>query len=100
MSLSSQATVRRKSCFKWPAPFWGDSGRNGNRPRPLLMTLMLNPFFFTKQGSQCILYGFLEGSPLHAFVIRNRTYKDVIRLWSRHILSRWLTFSAITRFAL
>src|SRR4029434_2716646 len=94
-------SVSLKSCFKWPRPFWGDLGRNGNCPRPLSLTLMLNPFFFlTKQGSRCILYGFREGSPTHAFVIRNRTYKNRIRLRSRHILSRWLTFSATTRFAL
>src|SRR4029434_9917322 len=59
-------SVSLKSCFKWPRPFWGDLGRNENRPRPLPLTPMLKPFFFTKQSSQCILYGFREGSPLHA----------------------------------
>src|SRR4029434_1900188 len=37
-----------KSCFKWPRSFWGDLGRNENRPRPLPLTPMLNPFFFHK----------------------------------------------------
>src|SRR4029434_9027630 len=41
-------SVRLKSCFKWPCPFWGDLGRNENRPRPLPLTPMLNPFFFHK----------------------------------------------------
>src|SRR4029434_3350377 len=38
-------SVSLKACFKWPRPFWGDLGRNENRPRPLPLTPMLNPFF-------------------------------------------------------
>src|SRR4029434_3268082 len=38
-------SVSLKSCFKWPRPLWGDLGRNENRPRPLPLTPMLNPFF-------------------------------------------------------
>src|SRR4029434_7417471 len=38
-------SVSLKSCNKWPRPFWGDLGRNENRPRPLPLTPMLNPFF-------------------------------------------------------
>src|SRR4029434_3263805 len=74
MSLSDQITARQsrqKSCFEWPRPFWAIWGRNGNHPRPLSLSPMLNPFFSTTQGSQCILYGFWEGSPLHVFVISN-----------------------------
>src|SRR4029434_7761310 len=33
-------SVSLKSCFKWPRPFWGDLGRNENRPRPLPLTPM------------------------------------------------------------
>src|SRR4029434_6780024 len=36
-------SVSLKSCF-----IWGDLGRNENRPRPLPLTPMLNPFFFHK----------------------------------------------------
>src|SRR4029434_7186601 len=37
---------------------------------PLPLTPMLNPFF-SQNRAQCILYGFGEGSPHRAFVIRN-----------------------------
>src|SRR4029434_7209986 len=43
-SGNSQA-VRQKSCFKRAPPLLGDLGRNENRPRPLSLTPMLNPFF-------------------------------------------------------
>src|SRR4029434_10573065 len=38
-------SVSLKSCVKWPRPFWGDLGQNENRPRPLPLTPILNPFF-------------------------------------------------------
>src|SRR4029434_11281241 len=41
----NSCSVSLKSCFKLPHPFWGDLGRNENRPRPLPLTPMLNPFF-------------------------------------------------------
>src|SRR4029434_4095473 len=63
-SGNSQA-VKSKVVLQMVPPLLGDLGRNENRPRPLPLTTMLNPFFFTKQSSQCILYGFREGSPLH-----------------------------------
>src|SRR4029434_6624954 len=53
-------SVSLKSCFKWPRPFWGDLEQNENRPRPLPLTPMLNPFFFTKQSSLSLH----DGSPL------------------------------------
>src|SRR4029434_7843766 len=98
----NSCSVSLKSCFKWHHPFWGDLGRNENRPTHLSLPPMLNPFFFTKQSSQCILYGFREGSPLHAFVISNgrKSLYERHTARQRHILSRWLLFSAITRFAL
>src|SRR4029434_9156602 len=34
-------SVSLKSCFKWPRPFWGDLGRNENRPRPLCRCTMV-----------------------------------------------------------
>src|SRR4029434_835813 len=51
-------------------------GAKWKSPRSLSLT-HVKYIFFTKQGSQCILYGFREGSPLHAFVIRNRTYMRI-----------------------
>src|SRR4029434_1613271 len=41
----NSCSVSLKSCFKWTRPFWGDLGRNENRPRPLPLTPMFNPFF-------------------------------------------------------
>src|SRR4029434_6115716 len=72
-------------------PLLGRFGAKLQSPQTSPIDSHVKSIFFTKQGSQCILYGFREGSPLHAFVMRNRTYKSVIRLLSRHILSKWLT---------
>ena len=45
-----------KSVFKWPRPFWGNLGRNENRPRPLPLTPMLNPFFHKTELSMHSLW--------------------------------------------
>src|SRR4029434_10631136 len=88
-------SVSLKSCFKWPRPFWGDLGRNDNRPRPLPLTPMLNPFFFTKQSSQCILYGF-RAPPCRVISNGRKSLYERHTARQSHILSRWLLFSAIT----
>src|SRR4029434_6097560 len=49
-------SVSLKSFFRWPRPFWGDLGRNENRPRPLPLTLMLNPFFHKTELSMHSLW--------------------------------------------
>src|SRR4029434_3429492 len=48
---------------------------------------MLNPFFFTKQSSQCILYGFREGSPLHAFIISKERHTASTKAYSVEMAS-------------
>src|SRR4029434_5591784 len=63
-SGNSQA-VKAKVVLQMAPPLLGDLRQKENRPRPLPLTPMLNPFVFTKQSSQCIFYGFREGSPLH-----------------------------------
>ena len=72
-----------------PAPFLGDLGRNG----PLLLTVMLNPFFSQNGALNAISMASGRACPtvLSPYVT---AYKDVKRL------SRGLTFSATTRFAL
>src|SRR4029434_10040940 len=68
MSLSNQATVRQQS----------GKSRDSNGP-PLFGAIWgemqiapdhVKSMFFRKLG-------FREGSPLHAFIIRNRTYKRI-----------------------
>src|SRR4029434_7771077 len=83
-------------------PLLGRFGAKCKSPQTSPIDSHVKSIFFTKQSSQCILYGFREGSPLHAvsYIMDVKAYKYVIQLRQRHILSRWLLFSATTRFAL
>ena len=69
-------------------------------------------YIYIFAGSSCVTLMFSQNRALNAISMASGrarptvlssyviAYKDVIRLWSSHILSRWLTFSATTRFAL
>src|SRR4029434_9718424 len=73
MSLSNHVTVRQSSkshASNGPA-LSGQFGVKWQSPQTSLIDSHVKSIFFTKQSSQCILYGFREGSPLHAFVISN-----------------------------
>ena len=73
MSLSNQVTAKlsgksRASNGSTPS---GQFRAKLKSPQTSLIDSHVKSIFFTKQGSQCILYGFREGSPLHAFIISN-----------------------------
>src|SRR4029434_6041248 len=72
MSLSNQVTVGQRSGKSRASNGSTPSGQFRAKlksPQTSLIDSHVKYIFFTKQGSQCILYGFREGSPLHAFVI-------------------------------
>src|SRR4029434_5543456 len=104
MASSNQATVRQKSCFKWPHPFLGQFGAKWKSPQtPLIDSHVKSIYFFTKQVSQCILYGFREGLPLHAFVIssgRKSLYERHTASTEAYSVKMAALSSARTRFAL
>src|SRR4029434_4757300 len=97
----NSCSVSLKSCFKWPHPFWGDLGRNENRPRPLPLTPMLHPFFFHKTELSMHSLWLPGGLAPPGLVISSgsKSLYERHTARQRHILSRWLLFSAITRFA-
>src|SRR4029434_7316988 len=106
MSLSNQVTARQsrqKLCFKWPRPFWAIWGEVKIAPAVShSLTLLCEIHCFHKTELSMHFLWLPGGLAPPCRVISNgrKIVRERHTARQRHILSRWLLFSATTQFAL